>query len=632
MRGGWFTGFVALVLAGCGSAESANPSILIDRPEAECSDVTRALARAQGREVSACGPSALRFQNIVPLGTGHVLVWVPDSGEHVLWKLDAKGEFRRWPVSAGIFRSIRTNHVLVALPGDGLVFDYENQHGSLRIWKADVSARDTDPLPATSLEPPLLPRAMWSMTPVALDEAHMLEVRGSDGSYDVVRVADLVTRLENVGKNSYFRRGHRLVWLGAQRLLEWEPVSQSYRIWRYDTSRLPEGLFEPDPIAEGTRPEFVRENEIWVLADDQIGIWDRKRGVLRVRELDPLAADPLAGRHLNEISDDRFLSSLPGAEQPTTTEIRRLVLLFQDGRSFDSTFGNYCQAPAGSGPSCNAGPACCEASPAQPEAHACPPIDPSTSAYHALAAAGALADRYFASAGDDALTNLRLFQFGFPAPEEAGATLDTVGGLLAKGRVPYALYLLPENLALFDITTPHYADGSWGFFRTLDEFEYDVESEQLPQISVILPNGTSFSELPGEGRSLAAGTEFTTRVVRSVLDSPSYQGNTVVLVTHLLGGCSDHVPVPVPRVSEVEPDTVGYGGRVPFLALGPFVRRNHVSHVRLEHVSLSAFIEWNFLGPNTVGALGRRDALVKNLGDLFDPDLGIPIDAARPQP
>jgi hypothetical protein len=56
--------------------------------------------------------------------------------------------------------------------------------------------------------------------------------------------------------------------------------------------------------------------------------------------------------------------------------------------------------------------------------------------------------------------------------------------------------------------------------------------------------------------------------------------------------------------------------------------------VPLEHVSLSAFIEWNFLGPSAVGALGRRDVCVNNLGDLFEPDLRIPslVEPAPPQP
>jgi phospholipase C len=54
------------------------------------------------------------------------------------------------------------------------------------------------------------------------------------------------------------------------------------------------------------------------------------------------------------------------------------------------------------------------------------------------------------------------------------------------------------------------------------------------------------------------------------------------------------------------------------LALGPFARKNFVSHVMMEHSSLVKFIEWNFLGGQT-GQLAKRDAVVANIGSLLDP-------------
>ncbi len=40
------------------------------------------------------------------------------------------------------------------------------------------------------------------------------------------------------------------------------------------------------------------------------------------------------------------------------------MLIVQENHSFESYFGKYCQAPAGSNPTCTAGPACCEGAPA----------------------------------------------------------------------------------------------------------------------------------------------------------------------------------------------------------------------------------------------------------------------------
>jgi hypothetical protein len=618
VRGGWCAGLVLVSLVGCGELESAHTPIWIDPPEGECSDLTRALARAQGREFFACGTEGMRFLNVVPLDDGHVMVWAPASGEGTLWQLDAKKRFHRAPLSSSIFDGIRKNHVLATLPG-GLVFDYENQFGTLRIWKANHAARGTDPLLHTSLAPPALEHPARGILPVPLDSAHMLEVRSGDGTYGVARVGEGFERFDGVGQNAYFRRGHRLVGLGAQRLLEWEPLTHSYRIWSYDTARLPADPFDSVPIAEGTRPpDLTRENEFLVLAEDQIGMWRRDLGVLEVRELDPRASDPLAGAVLAELSDERFLSPFPAADQATSSEIRRLVILFQDGRSFDSTFGDYCEAPPGSAPGCGSGPGCCEATPGTLVGTACAPAGGAGSKYHALAREGALADRYFASSDDSALANLLFFQFGGVGTTDLDTPLNSLGELLAEDRIPYALYMSRSKLESEQTRAPAYYDGSWGFFRTLDEFAYDLDTNQLPQISIIVPDNTPMSEAPGEGRSIAAGVEFTDSVARGVMDAPSYQRDTVVLITHLTsGGCSD--PVPVPSDPDAPPDSAKYGRRVPLLALGPFVRRNAVSHVPLEHVSLTAFVEWNFLGPERVGALQGRDGSVNNLGSLFDP-------------
>jgi len=61
-----------------------------------------------------------------------------------------------------------------------------------------------------------------------------------------------------------------------------------------------------------------------------------------------------------------------------------------------------------------------------------------------------------------------------------------------------------------------------------------------------------------------------------------------------------------------------YGTRIPLLAVGPFVRKNFVSHVTMEHSSIVKFIEWNWLGHKT-GQLGTRDTVVHNLGSVLDP-------------
>src|SRR5689334_24979806 len=61
-------------------------------------------------------------------------------------------------------------------------------------------------------------------------------------------------------------------------------------------------------------------------------------------------------------------STAPGSK------IAHVILVVQENHTFDNHFGSYCTAPAGSNPSCNEGPACCEAAPAKEPSGASPVI------------------------------------------------------------------------------------------------------------------------------------------------------------------------------------------------------------------------------------------------------------------
>ncbi len=61
-----------------------------------------------------------------------------------------------------------------------------------------------------------------------------------------------------------------------------------------------------------------------------------------------------------------------GDASPGTSAIAHVVILVQENHTFDAYFGRYCTAPTGSAPSCNAGPACCEAAPAKDPSDAGP--------------------------------------------------------------------------------------------------------------------------------------------------------------------------------------------------------------------------------------------------------------------
>ena len=129
------------------------------------------------------------------------------------------------------------------------------------------------------------------------------------------------------------------------------------------------------------------------------------------------------------------------------------------------------------------------------------------------------------------------------------------------------------------------------------------------------------NEHPGLNSTMSAGVTFATSVVSSVEASPYASSTLVLLVYDEGGGYFDHVSPPPANPL----DNVPYGTRLPVLAIGPFARKNFVSHVVMEHSSIVKFIEWNWLGQQT-GQLGTRDTVVNNIGSLLDPSTtGIPV-------
>ena len=91
-------------------------------------------------------------------------------------------------------------------------------------------------------------------------------------------------------------------------------------------------------------------------------------------------------------------------DAPTKSRIEHVILIVQENHTFDSYFGRYCTAPAGSRPTCTTGPECCEAAPDREPSGSTPVTldDAATGAYdpnhsrscEAAEINGGLMDRY----------------------------------------------------------------------------------------------------------------------------------------------------------------------------------------------------------------------------------------------
>ena len=158
------------------------------------------------------------------------------------------------------------------------------------------------------------------------------------------------------------------------------------------------------------------------------------------------------------------------------------------------------------------------------------------------------------------------------------------------------------------------------FLMDWTQFNKDLDAGDLAEVSYIKPIGYH-TEHPGYGTSISVGVAWIEAAISKILASP-YAKNTLVLLTwDEGGGYFDHVSPPGTK-SPIDQELVGT--RVPIFAIGRFARKNHVSHVVMEHSSIVKFLEWNFTGKT--GQLQTRDTLVNNIGSLLDPnEVAIPV-------
>ncbi|HVZ74498.1 MAG TPA: alkaline phosphatase family protein [Polyangia bacterium] len=672
---------LATTLAACGapaSAPAGTPAQLA-APVAGCSDLTRAVLRYEQDEKQLCGSADEWWQQLIPVGGGHFLSWVIRTGEVRMWSLGADGTFS---ATATTYWPPQSNHVLANL-GGARVLRYDQRYGSAELMTVNVDAQGLgDPVPER-LDEFSLGRELSGRAFVTIDDTHLLSWMPDTGAYQVLFIDRAHEQTNPLPATSFsgsldaLRRGHDWVALGAGRLLEWVPLTGAYRVWKLDLSGAGGDAFVDAPVASGRWSDLTVDHQILLVDTDKILVWNRSTGELALRKYDATAPDPLSGAPISRIVFESLTSLPHGWGPPTTSAIKRVVLILQDGRSFDSYFGRRCQAAPGSAPTCTDGPACCEAMPATtPGANdGCRVIDLQTSdfvpnttsdcladeidggrmdrfvtsslmscgdprnfacampvaapnaadvdvgVYHAFADQGALADRFFQSFRGSAEVN-----FLFLARAGLGASVASEGGeeitsQLTEKNVPFALYLGDPDQDAGGHVPPIYYDGEWAPLRSVSALLHDVDYQQLaPVTAVIAP--PPLSERPGVGVA-ADGIRFVQSVVASVLASPTYKDDTLVLVGYFTGGgFYDHVAPPPPSAV----DHVPYGPRVPLLALGPFARANVVSHVPLELSSITKFVEWNWLG-GVVGQLRGRDVTANNLGSLVvdDPKTGQPI-------
>jgi phospholipase C len=137
-----------------------------------------------------------------------------------------------------------------------------------------------------------------------------------------------------------------------------------------------------------------------------------------------------------------------------------------------------------------------------------------------------------------------------------------------------------------------------------------------------LPNVSFVSSLGSQGLdehppyNITQGELWVVSVVNAVMESRYWNTSVIFITWDEGGGYFDNIPPPQVQSEKIngEPPLIGFGQRVPLLVISPYAKENYVSLTTLNHLSLLAFIDYNWNLPPLTSSVRQAGSLL----DFFD--------------
>jgi phospholipase C len=337
-------------------------------------------------------------RQLVSLGGNRILEWNPTTGGYRVWNYDATASGGTNPlilpaVASGNWSTIVTGHELLYV-GDDVVLDWEPLTGGYRFWHYDRNATGgSDPLPGAPIASGTFNsirtgHKLLYLGDVAGDAkpARILDWELDSGRYRVWRYDRTATGGTNpfltqnpspVATDTFgtIHAGHELITVnsehvGAQQVLDFEPATGNYRL--FDVNGDATGATNPLQTPAHTSGTFntvgLGHRLLYLRGSSRVLDWEPVTGHNRVWSFNPnvsSGSNPLSGPVTN-YTWSSVVSSTP--KITTKTNIKHLVVIEMENKSFDSYFGAWCTG--GHSPTCNtagwpgfSANMCCEAGP-----------------------------------------------------------------------------------------------------------------------------------------------------------------------------------------------------------------------------------------------------------------------------
>ncbi len=255
-----------------------------------------------------------RSHRLMYLGQDRVLDWVPAAtSQYRVWSYDRFGRagasLAAILVEQQAWSTIDSGHELIWLgrdlqadphSTDDLVLDWAPSTGDYRLYRVDLEGTKSDGTTPDILPEPSLTKGNWTSIRagkklVYLGGNRVLGWEPATGNFRIWvldRAAatpngDPLPNLEVQGTWDTLRDGHRIINLGGDRVLTWLPATGWYRVWRYDRSVRGNGdpLVSP-PLVEGHLQDIGADHELIWLGGRDVLDWQPGSGAYRIRSFD----------------------------------------------------------------------------------------------------------------------------------------------------------------------------------------------------------------------------------------------------------------------------------------------------------------------------------------------------------
>ena len=142
----------------------------------------------------------------------------------------------------------------------------------------------------------------------------------------------------------------------------------------------------------------------------------------------------------------------------------------------------------------------------------------------------------------------------------------------------------------------------------------DIHNNDLAQVSWVMPHKGASDHGGQVAPPNSCGPAWVTAIVNAIGESKYWDSTAIIISWDEWGGWFDHV-VPPQYQNPVTKAYEGLGYRTPLIIISPYAKQKYISHVQHETASTLHFIEYTFLGNQT---LGLDDARADYYKDVFN--------------